>query len=181
MKRLIVLAVASAGLLASSLGETPRLRVGDTFQLQLAGMPPEFSQQYALQLTIGESGKVILPQIREVQAAGLTADELARRIEQKLVEQKIFVEPVAVVTVDSRNRLVTIGGAVRAPQTFSWSSEMTLSSAVSQAGGFNDFGRQDKVRLTRNGKAQMFDLRRADRDAAQNPKLLPGDEVAVLE
>ncbi len=35
--------------------------------------------------------------------------------------------------------------------------------------------------MIRDGKIQTFNLKKADKDPNQNPKLLPGDEVEVPE
>ncbi len=62
-----------------------------------------------------------------------------------------------------------------------WSPDLTLSSAINRAGGFSEYGNQKKIKVTRDGKSQVFNLKRVDKDPNQNPKLLPGDEVEVPE
>lgn len=177
LSTLFVLAVCTVSVLAQ--GAT--FRPGDTFQLQLSGMPLEYSQEFALQLTIGDDGTISLPHIGVVRAAGQSSQQLARAIEQKLVSEKIFTGPVAVINVQPQSRFVTIGGAVRAPQALPWSPDMTLSNALKRVGGIGDFGSDKKIRVTRDGKTQVFNLRLAGKDPNQNPKLLPGDEVEVPE
>jgi hypothetical protein len=50
-----------------------------------------------------------------------------------------------------------------------------------RAGGPTEFGNLKKVRVSRGGEVRFFDLRRAESDPNQNPKLLPSDEVTIPE
>lgn len=157
------------------------LRAGDAFELQLSGMPAEFALDFRGQYTIGDDGTVSIPLIGPVRAVGLTSSQLARAIEKKLVDEQIFTHPTVLLALPIQSRFVTVGGAVRAPQAVAWTADMTLSTAIKRAGGTSDFANMKRVRLTRDGKVAILDLRRADKDPNQNPRLLPGDEVEVPE
>ncbi len=157
------------------------MRPGDIFELRLSGMPNEYASDFATQYTVGDRGEVRIPFIGELKAAGVSPTELARAIERKLVTDKIFTSPTAVITLRPESRLVSVGGAVKSPQALQWTNELTLSNAIIRAGGDNGFVNYRKVKLTRDGKITFFNLNRADKDPAQNPKLLPGDEVIVPE
>ena len=157
------------------------LRSGDSFEMQLSGMPAEYAMDFRGQYTIGDDGTVSIPLIGPVRAIGLTSSQLARSIEKKLVAEQIFTQPTVMLALPVQSRFVTVGGAVRAPQAVPWSTDMTLSAAIKRAGGTSDFANIKRVRLTRDGKVAVLDLRRADKDPNQNPKLLPGDEVEVPE
>lgn len=157
------------------------LRQGDVFELRLSGMPLEFSQEFALAYTVGDDGEVRIPLIGGIKAAGVSTTQLARVIERKLVAEKIFTNPTAVINLQPQSRFVTVGGAVRAPQAVPWNNDMTLSNAITRAGDFSDFANKKKIKLTREGKVQYFNLKNSEKDPRQNPKLLPADEVTVSE
>lgn len=118
------------------------------------------------------------PYIGEVHAANTSVAEFSRALEHRLVQEKIFTQPTAVVTLRPETRFVTVGGEVRSPCAVPWSNGLTLWSAISRAGGSSDFGR--KAKLIRDGKSQVLDFRKREKIPSQNPTLLPGDEIEVL-
>ena len=155
------------------------MRKGDVFELRLSGMPLDAAQEFFLQYTVGDEGRVKIPYIGEIQAQGITTTQLARTIEKELVAKKIFTRPTAVINLQAQSRFVTIGGEVRAPNTVPWSPELTLSMALKRVGGVSEWGSTKKIKITREGQSRMFNLTKADKDPSQNPKLLPGDEIEV--
>ncbi len=156
-------------------------RSGDSFEMRLSGMPQEFSQDFAQMYTVSDDGNVQFPYIGNIHAAGLRPSQLAAAVQNRLIADKIFTTPTAIINLPAASRTVTIGGGVRSPHALPWSEDLTLSSAIMQAGGKTDFGNDKKVKVKREGKATIYNLRKADKDPTQNPKLLPGDEVEVPE
>jgi protein involved in polysaccharide export with SLBB domain len=181
MPRFLLILLALGALLPGRSQAQALMRQGDIFDLRLSGMPIEYATDFASQYTVGDSGEVRIPFIGEMKAAGTSPTQLARAIERKLVADKIFTSPTAVITLQAASRLVTVGGAVRSPQAIQWTKDLTLSNALIRAGGDNGFPNYARVKLTRDGKVSFFNLKRADKDPAQNPKLLPGDEVILSE
>ncbi len=157
------------------------IRNGDVFELTLSGMPVEYAAEFHLSFTVGDDGEVRIPLIGGVRATGISTTQLARAIERKLVSEKIFTNPTAVINLQPTSRFVTVGGAVRNPNSVTWTNDMTLSNAITRASGFGDFANKKKIKLTRDGKVTYFNLTKSEKDPTQNPKLLPGDEVEVLE
>jgi len=158
------------------------LRTGDVFEVRLSGMPAEFAADFNLQYTIGQDGTINVPLIGEFKVVGLSPAELERNIQNKLIQEKIFTHPTVLVSVAQSTRYVSISGGVRAPQRLSWSSDLTLSSAIGNCGGLGDFGRWGGIRIIREGKiAGVFDLKQIQKDPSKDPKLLPGDQVLVRE
>lgn len=151
-------------------------RAGDSFQLRLTGMPAEDALMYALDFTIGGDGYVNIPLGGQVRAAGLTQSQLEKAIERRLIEEKIFRWPTATINVPNQVRFVTVGGNVRAPNRLAWSPDLTLLAAISAQGGPGDFA-GDKVVLIRNGVPTTFSMKRLKRSPADDPKLLPGDQL----
>jgi protein involved in polysaccharide export with SLBB domain len=156
------------------------LRPGDVFEMRLGGMSAEFAQEFNTQYTIGQEGRVNFPHIGEVQAVGLTPNQLQNSIQNKLIADKIFTRPSVNINVVNTLRTVTVGGGgVRQANKIQWSPDLSLSSAIDQAGGYGDFADKKRVRLIRDGKVQSFDMRKVEKDPSLDPKLLPGDQVTV--
>lgn len=179
MMRFFALALLAAFALAPAAFGQAALRPNDTFEMALSGMPVDYSAEFRAQYTVGDDGNIHVPYIGTIRAAGLTSSQLARAIERKLVAEKIFTKPTVMLMLAAQSRFVTVGGGVRAPQAVPWSADLTLSSAIKRAGGIGDFGSDKKVKVVREGKVGVFNLRLSGKDPSQNPKLLPGDEVEV--
>ncbi|MGV3533585.1 MAG: polysaccharide biosynthesis/export family protein [Chthoniobacteraceae bacterium] len=157
------------------------LRVNDSFEMQLGGVPPEYAVEFRLQYTVGDDGNVQVPLIGSMRAAGLSISRFSDSVAEKLRNDKIFKFPTVAVNLVPQSRFVTVGGAVRAPQAVPWSQDLTLSAAIMRAGGPTEFGNMKRVRVSRNGQVAVFNVREAEKDPNQNPKLLPSDEVVVSE
>src|SRR4051794_14508217 len=108
------------------------LRNGDIFELRLSGMPDEYGREYSLQYTVGDNGEVSFAQLSSpIKAANMSTTQLERAIEKRLVAEKIFTNPTAVVMLQPSSRFVTVGGGgVRAPNSVPWAPDMTLSVAI---------------------------------------------------
>jgi len=180
LMKLLLLLLSLFALLAPSTYAQAVMRNGDVFELRLSGMPAEAATEFMLQYTVADDGRVKIPYIGEMQAGGISTTELARSIERKLVAAKIFTNPTAVISLQAQSRFVTIGGEVRAPGVVPWTPDLTVSSALKRVGGLGEWGKDTKIKITREGKSWMVNLRKKDKDPNQNPKLLPGDEVEFL-
>jgi polysaccharide export outer membrane protein len=161
--------------LGSGTGAT--LRVGDTFELRMTGMPAEDASPYAAAFTISGDGFVNIPLGGQVRASGLTQSQLEKAIERRLIDEKIFTNPTAIISIPNQGaRYVTVGGNVRAPNRQVWASDLTLLVAVEAAGGAGDFG-GDKIELIRNGQKTTYSIKKLKKDPMDDPKLLPGDRL----
>lgn len=177
-KRFAVLLLLALALLAlASHGQA--IRPGEVFEMRLSGMPPELAQEMAQQYTVADDGTVKLPYIGAIRAGGVTPAQFSTAVEQKLMAGKIFTSPTVLINLQVSSRMVTVGGLVRNPQTLQWSSDLTLSAAINRAGGLGEFGDGHHVRIIRDGSLSVYDYLRRDRNARQNPRLLPGDEIEV--
>lgn len=159
------------------------LRPGDTFEINVSGPSPEYTQEFRSipSYTVSENGSINVPLLGLMQVGGMTGGQLARAIEQRLVQGGFLTMASVNVNTVGQSRLVTIGGSVRMPNAIPWTADMTLSSAIKRVGGPTEFGNLKKVRVTRGGKTVVFNQKIYEKDPSQNPKLLPGDEVEVTE
>src|SRR5688572_12165054 len=109
MRRTICIAALLALLIPRLFAQTvATLRTGDVFDMRLSGMPPEYAAEYALQYTVGQDGTVNVPGIGEIKAAGLTATQLERTIQNRLMGEKIFKQPTVIINIASVARYVSV-------------------------------------------------------------------------
>jgi polysaccharide export outer membrane protein len=94
-------------------------------------------------------GKISLPLLNDVQAAGLTAMELANNISEGL--KKFITNPQVTVSVtDINSRRVYVTGEVTRPGAYPLLPNMTVLQALTSASGFTQFARTKKIYVLRN-------------------------------
>ncbi len=74
---------------------------------------------------------------------------------------------------------ISVGGEVKSPQLVPYSGDLTLLRVVNAAGGFSEHANQSKVKLIRNGKVQVVDVKAIRKDPALDVVLQPGDTIDV--
>ena len=106
---------------------------------------PDLSRQ----AVIRPDGKISLPIIGDVPASGLTADQLASDIAERL---KAYKEnpSVSVNVVEVNSYYVFMVGEVNGPGKLPLKSYTTLLQAISLAGGFTQFASRNDIRIVRN-------------------------------
>jgi polysaccharide biosynthesis/export protein len=129
-------------------------------------------------------GKISLPLLNDVQAAGLTPPQLAAAITTNL--NKFVTSPqVTVIVTQINSQRVYLLGEVARPGAYMLIPGMTILQALSNAGGFSSYANTKKIYLLRqeNGKQQklffnykdVIDGKRTD----QNVLLKTGDTIVV--
>jgi polysaccharide export outer membrane protein len=129
-------------------------------------------------------GKISLPLIDDIQAAGYTARQLKDVLTKRLKE---FIEnPVVSVTVTEANSYkVYVSGQVRTPGVYRLRNETTILQIIPMAGGFTDWANQKKILIIRkeDGKEQRLTVnykKILKGDASESNTILrPGDTVIV--
>jgi polysaccharide biosynthesis/export protein len=129
-------------------------------------------------------GKISVPLIDDVQAAGLTPNQLKDAITEKLKEYVTAPQVTVIVTrVGSKN--VFILGEVAREGAIPMQPQMRVLDALAIAGGFTPFAGKNHVKILRghsdNPAEFTFDYDRFvdGEDVAQNILLLPGDQIIV--
>jgi polysaccharide export outer membrane protein len=93
-------------------------------------------------------GKISLPLIQEVKAAGLTPLQLKEVVMRKLRE--FFENPIVSVTVLEANSFkVYVTGLVKNPGIYRLRSETTVTQMISMAGGFTEWANPKKIMVVR--------------------------------
>jgi polysaccharide export outer membrane protein len=152
---------------------TSLLRQGDSLSVALLGVPDASTNP----VQIDEQGAINLPFIGTVPAANSTTAELQQRIRQTYLDRKIYT--AVEVSVAVTERFVYVGGEVSHPGRIVWTPDLTLSKAIQAAGGFTLYAKEKRVRLVRDKSSYEIDVNLAQRDPAQDPKLVPGDSLQV--
>jgi polysaccharide export outer membrane protein len=129
-------------------------------------------------------GKISLPLLNDVQAAGLTPTQLADQVSEKL--KKYVEQPrVTVVVTQVNSRRYFVLGEVTKAGAYPLVSNMTVLQALSSAGGFTQFANAKNIYVLRveNGKQNKLPFNYRDvvkgRNAEQNILLKPGDTIVV--
>jgi polysaccharide export outer membrane protein len=89
-------------------------------------------------------GKISLPLLNDVQAAGLTALELREALAQKLAEYMPSPE-VSVIVSDIRSFKVSVIGEVTRPGRYELKSWTTVLDVLALAGGFTQFASRSRI------------------------------------
>ncbi|MDZ7588739.1 MAG: polysaccharide biosynthesis/export family protein [Parasphingorhabdus sp.] len=132
---------------------------------------------------IDASGRLSFPLIGVVEAAGLTPQELATQIEQRL--QGNFVrDPQVTVNLDETvSQVITVDGQVSKPGLYPVIGRMTLMRAVATAGGTSEFAKLSDVVIFRDveGKtlAGLYNLKAIRQGNYDDPEVFANDVVVV--
>lgn len=100
-------------------------------------------------------GKVSLPLVNDIQAAGLTPNELRDQVTMRLSEF-VPAPEVAVIVREVHSVKVAVMGAVRIPGRYEVKSAATVLELIAQAQGLTDFASGDHIVVIRqNGAATI--------------------------
>ena len=132
-------------------------------------------------------GKISLPLLDDVQAAGLTPTELKAVISERL-EEYIAAPTVTVIVRQINSKVVYVIGEVRRQGPLQLRDDFRVVDAIAAAGGFGAFAGKNDVKVIRNANGHgpvefRFDYEQfvKGHDIAQNILLLPGDKIVVPE
>jgi polysaccharide export outer membrane protein len=134
-------------------------------------------------IKVDASGKIILPLIGSVQAAGHTAEQLSGIIARRFGERYLQNPQVTVVVNTSASQRVVVEGAVKRAGVFPIEGGTTLLQAIALANGTSEVASVDDVVIFRTLGGQKlagaFNLRDIRRGVAQDPEILGNDVVVV--
>jgi len=154
-----------------------KLVVGDKLRVEVY-RDPQMSQS----LQIRPDGKITLPLVGDVAAAGKTPAALRDTLATSLKE--FITNPVVtVIVVEAQPQTVSVIGEVNAPGTHPIKADTTVIEALALAGGFKDFANTKNIiiqRTTSTGmKALKFNYKDAIRSEGKPMCVEPGDVIIV--
>jgi polysaccharide export outer membrane protein len=129
-------------------------------------------------------GKISLPLINEITAAGLTPEELRQKITE---ESKRFMEDASITVVvrQINSRKVFITGEVSKPGPYPLTAPTSVMQLIAMAGGLREYANSKKIVIMRTEGGRPVSLPfdypavTSGKNLKQNIELKPGDTVVV--
>jgi polysaccharide biosynthesis/export protein len=191
-----IIAALSAGLSAA-----PLQAAGKDADKKPAAVPPTLTEDYRLgagdklrievykdaqlsqSVQVRPDGKVTLPLIGDMEAAGLTPIELRDRIATSLKEY-VTNPTVTVIVVEALASRVYVMGEVTHPGTMDLHGPTTILQALAMAGGFKEFANTKDVKVLRpkggtGVETIHFNYKDVLTGEAKPFYLRPGDTIVV--
>lgn len=154
-----------------------RLVVGDKLRIEVYK-----DVQLSQSLQIRPDGKITLPLVGDIVAAGQTASALRDSITGSLKEY-ITNPVVTVIVVEAQPQTVSVIGEVNAPGTHVIKAQTTVLEALAMAGGFKDFANTKDITIQRATTTGMRTLKFNYKDAIKSEGkpmyVQPGDVIIV--
>lgn len=142
------------------------------------------AKELSAEVLVRPDGKISLPILNDVPAAGMTPEQLAESIAK--IGTKFVRDSGATVIVKAvHSRKVYVVGEVAKPGPFQLGNEMNVIQAIGEAGGFLETAKKGDVVIVRNenGKERRYKFNYNDvvrgKNVEQNIRLLPGDTILV--
>ncbi len=131
-------------------------------------------------VTVTPGGKIAVPLVGDIQAAGLTVGELTDHITQEMAK-KVRSPQVTVSLREVNSYRIYFVGKVGKPGVYASRSEMTLLQALSMAGGIQDGADPSQAYVARGTQRVPVDFVKLlyKGDLSQNITLSPDDTVVV--
>jgi polysaccharide export outer membrane protein len=136
-------------------------------------------------------GRISLPLVKEIPAAGRTPAELADDIEARL-KTYMTTAVVSVIVAEVNSYRVSVLGKVTKPGRYNFRSPTTVLEALAAAGGMVDYAKPDDIVVLRPDPASRTQVRaylhlkfdyslavKAAGPAAANFDVLPNDIIVV--
>ena|SRR5215471_4090992 len=160
--------------------ETYLIGANDTLAINV-WKEPEVSRT----VPVRADGKISLPLVGELQAAGQTPRQLEDEIAKRL--QNFISEPeVTVIVQDSKSQKINILGMVAKQGAYLLTGSTTVLDGIAMAGGFKDFAKQKSIYVLRrnaDGTQQRISFNYKEvikgKNPEQNIRLQAGDTVVV--
>jgi len=157
-----------------------RIGAGDTLAIKFF-----FSPELNETMQVRPDGKISLTFIPEIQAAGITPQELGKNIRTAL-RHRVKQADVAVIVREAASHKVFVGGEVAKPGTVALMGGETIMQVLNAAGWITPTARRKEIALVRTdaaGKQSTYAINLnkiiKGEDMAQNVVLQAGDVILV--
>lgn len=169
--------VAAARPTVASNSTDYKLVVGDKLRVEVYR-----DQSMSQSLQIRPDGKITLPLVGDVAAAGKTPAALRDSLTTSLKE--FITNPVVtVIVVEAMPQTISVIGEVNAPGTHPITAQTTVIEALALAGGFKDFANTKNIIIQRNTptgvKRMPFNYKDAIKSEGKPMCVEPGDVIIV--
>lgn len=141
--------------------------------------------ELSVDVPVRPDGKISTPLVNDVQAAGLTANELREVLTEALTEY-VTAPDVTVMVIEIRSKNVQVVGEVARPSAVPLVSDLRALDAIAIAGGFSPFADKSDIRILRpNPDGSVVEYRfdygafLKGKQPGANLRLQPGDTIVV--
>ena len=139
------------------------------------------------EVPVRPDGRISVPLVEDVEAAGKTPTELSRSLEQRLSEY--IRDPIVTVIVSkfagTFDQQIRVIGEAQKPQAIPYRDRMTLLDVMISVGGLTEFASGNRAIVSRNSGSEhkqyvvrLDDLIR-DGDIDANIEMVPGDILII--
>jgi polysaccharide export outer membrane protein len=141
-------------------------------------------QEMSGDVTVRPDGKITLPLLGDITAAGTRPDALRDQITQAAGKYLTDVN-VTVVVRQINSRKVFITGQVTTPGAYPLTGPRTVMQLIALAGGLSEYADGENISIMRQEQGKTRSMKFNYKDVAkgkkleQNVMLLPGDTVVV--
>jgi polysaccharide export outer membrane protein len=144
------------------------------------------NEQLSNQVVVRPDGKISLPLLQDLQAAGLTVLQLQKEIMRRFSE---YLEhpKVTVIVKEINSYKVSVLGEVMKPGVYPVTGDTTLIEAISMAGGFAEWANKRKITVIthQDGKKKRIKINYKEiasgKNLDQNIILKRGDVIIVTQ
>ncbi len=154
------------------------IQPGDVLQIRVFNQP-----EMSTRARVRDDGKVSIPFLNDVVAAGFTPNALAQQLQTRLKEY-INAPVVTISLEEARPFSVSVLGEVNKPGVYAVPVGAGVLQALAAAGGFNQYASRNRIFVVRDLperariKFEFEELTQAEGKAATF-RLRPGDTVVV--
>ena len=156
------------------------IRPGDILQVRVMGQ-----DAVSARTKVRPDGKISVPLLRDVAAAGSTPAELARQVQEKLA--KFIVNPSVTISLEEpRALMISVLGEVAKVGSYPLEQGSGVLEAMAAAGGHNQYAALDRIMVIRREPSGNririrfdYDALTRLRGAAATFRLQNGDVIVV--
>jgi polysaccharide biosynthesis/export protein len=141
-------------------------------------------EKLSTDVVVRPDGKISVPLLNDVQAAGLSPEQLNQALET--AASKFIADPdVTVIVREIRSRKVYVLGQVGRPGPVPLNADMNVLQVLTAVGGLLEFASKEDIIIVRSesGRERRFKFNYKDvvrgKNVQQNILLQPGDTVIV--
>lgn len=155
------------------------IQPGDALEI-FVWKEPELSRE----VLVRPDGRISFPLIQDMDASGMTPEELRSRVEE-LLSQYLSAPNVTVIVTQINHYKIYVTGKVQNPQSFTLPEPVNVLQALSIAGGFAEYADESDIKIVRNyGDRYVYlDFNYKDvikgKNLNQNIILRTGDVIVV--
>jgi len=163
---------------------SPDYKIGPLDSLQVFVWQQE---DLSRDVAVRPDGRITMPLIEDLKAAGKTPSELARDIEKEL--EKYVRDPIVTVIVGgfagTYDQQIRVIGEAQQPAALPYLANATVLDVMITVGGLTEFANGNAARLIRveDGERKVYRLRLddlvRDGDITANASILPGDVIII--